>query len=1000
MKHFVVFIVILSIVNAAHAKTQDPLEQGFQNPPADCRPDAFWQVMGGMITEEGIRKDFEALAKQGVGGVMLMQMPDQLTGIVSWAFRDYPEKIECLSDEWFDIMNFAIGQADRLGLTFSSVPCPGWSHVGGPWVTGDKAIKILVGKTTEVTGPAPFDGVIARAATVYDERKPTLPPWASEKERKAWDELKESYGDYYVDAVVVAYQVNGEGKPISTNKVIDITKYMSADGRLKWDVPAGKWHIVRLGCAAFNGPNYPAQVEGAGLEVDRMDADAIKLVFDNYVGRLVREARAKGYKSFKGFDTDSYESGAQDFSEDFIAEFKRRMGYDCTAWLPAWLNKKMVIQNADLTRRFRRDMLKVVSDLWIERFYAGIRRFADENDITWMIESYFKLRIDWRTVASKADIPGSEFWIRCENDLEGIIKDLIGPAPDTAALYGKGIVWAEAFTARGDASAWRNDPWRLKPYGDAAFCRGVNHFVMHGYVHNPFGDNIKPGMSFGFWGTQFSRNVTWWPYSADWHRYLARCSFMLRQGIPVADVLAYPPRVEHIPRPVLDCAPFKENVCNYETLLDRLSIRNGRIVLPHGVSYAALAIPAQKIFAQRAITPQELERIRDLVKEGMTLIGEPVPNKSVSMQNYPECDQEMQRLVTEIWGPDKIKGSFVRQLGKGRVICGLGIVEALDQVIGGPDCELTSVEAGLAKDALLPKYDFVHRSTEEEEIYFVANISDEPVTTTARFRVTEGQPQLWDPVTGRVRLLPEYSQDQSHTTIPMQFAPRQSFFVVFSKNKEVAPLGRGKENFAAVKSVVNLEGPWQVSFDPEWGGPARVEFEVLEDWTKRPENGIKYYSGAAVYRKSFDVPKLVISANSALYLDLGKVKNLAGVSLNGKDLGTVWCAPWRVDITDAVKPNANQLVVDIVNTWVNRIIGDEQEPLDVEIVVPTQSQWKGGYTTETWGWALKDLPDWLLKGEPRPSRGRYTFFNWQFYPKDAPLLESGLMGPVQVTAIK
>ena len=867
------------------------------------------------------------------------------------------------------------------------------SHVGGPWVTADKSLKVLVGKSTKIKGPVHFSDIIARAPVSY-EKKPTLPPWSSDAE--AWQKKRESWGDYYRDAAVVAYPTDiNTNKPIPSDKMIDLTRQMDADGRLIWDVPEDNWTVVRLGCAAFNGPNYPTSIEGAGLEVDRMDPKAAKLVLDNYVGRLAREARAKGYKSFKDFDTDSYEAGRQDFSEDFIAQFKKRMGYDCTAWLPAWLDRKMIIDNADRTSRFRWDMLQVTSDLWIEGFYAGAREFADKNQVTWMIEPYFSLTIDWRTVASKADIAGSEFWVN-DNLTPGdsIIKDLVGPAPDTSELYGKNLVWAEAFTANAYCSAWRNDPALLKPYGDNAFCHGINHFVMHGFAHNPWGDNIKPGMSFGLWGTQLSRNLTWWPYSSAWHRYLARCQFLLSQGLPVSDVLAYPPKVEHIPSPVLECAPYKQVVCNDETLLRRLSVKNGRLVLPHGGSYAALVIPPNMKFAQRSMTPEVLRRIRDLVKEGATLLGEPVPAKSVSMQDYPACDQEMAGLVNEIWGDAKPISVGERKLGQGCVIWGHPVAEVLNEVTGGPDFDSNVPSA--AHSSNKPRYDFFHRHTPEAEIYFVANLSDQPMDMMAKFRVTHRKPQLWDAVTGQIRMLPQFSESDGHTSVPMRFASRQSFFVVFPTAAE-AKSDRSIVNFPAVKPVTAVKGPWQVVFEPKWGGPENIEFAALEDWTSRPGKGIRYYSGTATYRKTFGAPKSAVKTKAAVYLDLGKVKNLARVRLNGKDLGIVWCAPWRVNVGGVLKAKDNKLEIDVVNTWVNRIIGDEQEPLDVEMVKVDDPR-KGGYAAGLYGTGLKDLPDWLIKGEPRPSKGRGTFVNWQFYTKDAPLLESGLMGPVQIVS--
>jgi hypothetical protein len=986
---FAAALFLLSVT--ATTPAQDALEQGFQSPPTDCRPGVFMDWMGGQLSKEGLKKDFEALAQQGIGGVLVMQMPDQLIGVTQWPFRDYPGKIKPVSDEWFETVNYAIGECDRLGLTFSSLPCPGWSHVGGPWVTPEKGLKVLVGERTEIKGPARFDDVIPRAEVHY-EKKPTLPAWSSDAE--AWKKVRESYGDYYRDTAVIAYPA-GRGA-VPQDKIIDLTDKMDAEGRLTWDVPEGTWTVVRLGCATHKGPNYPAPVEGAGLECDRMDPEAVRLVFDNYVGRIVREAKAKGYDAFAGFDTDSYESGFQDFSEDFPAEFKKRMGYDCAKWLPAWHNRQLVIGNADLTNRFRRDMLQVVSDLWLERFYGEIKRFAEANGINWMVEPYFLLNIDWRTVAARSHLPGSEFWIRDVSAPPSWVgSDLTGPGPDSAALYGQKIVWAEAFTAGGETSAWRNDPWLLKPYGDAAFCRGINQFFMHGFTHNPFGDHIQPGLTMGFWGTQMNRHLTWWPYSSAWHRYLARCQFMLRQGLPVADVLSYPPRTEHIPRPLLDCAPYKEVVSNDETLVKRLSVKDGRLVLPHGVSYAALAIPSAKQ-AQRSMTPEALKRILELVNEGATLIAEPVPARSVSMVNYPECDKELARLVAQIWGNGETRKQGVRPIGRGRVIWGRPLIEMLDEVAGGPDFRFESVAQFEPGKNYNPRYDFVHRRTSEAEVYFIANPRDEAIEATAHFRVTGRKPQLWCAVTGRRRPLPEYNQSGSHTAIPMKLAARQSFFVVFPSAEQVSNVAQDTnppgKNFPDVKELLAIDGTWQVAFDPKRGGPAKIEFAGLDDWSKRPEEAIKYYSGTATYTKTFDLRDSQLSTlSSQLYLDLGKVKNLARVRLNGRDLGVVWCEPWRVNVGGALKEKGNQLEIDVVNTWVNRIIGDEQLPADMEMVEMDGSGYKPGVK----GRALKDLPDWLVQGQPRPTK-RTTFYNWQFYPKDAPLSESGLLGPVRL----
>ena len=379
-----------------------------------------------MISKEGITKDLEAMAREGVGGVLIMQMPDQLAGVVQWRYRDYPGKVKCLSDEWFAMMNHAAGEADRLGMRMSFFMCPGWSHCGGPWIKPDKGLKVLVVSRTPVAGPGRFDGVLPRAPI----RKPTgkdrtLP---GSRDAEAWEKVLNPGEDFYRDVAVLGVPAVQREEPVALERILDLTKQLDADGRLVWDAPPGKWTVLRLGVASENGPNHPAPPEAMGLECDRMDPAAVRLVFEGMTARIVREARAKGYKSVQRFETDSYEGGRQDFGLDFQAEFRNRRGYDCTPWLPAWLDATLVIGSADQCERFRADMLRTISELWIERFYGTLRQLADENQLQWMIEPYFAMNHDWRTAGARAHVPGSEFWMGG--------PQLIGPAPDIAALYG------------------------------------------------------------------------------------------------------------------------------------------------------------------------------------------------------------------------------------------------------------------------------------------------------------------------------------------------------------------------------------------------------------------------------------------------------------------------------------------------------------------------------------------------------------------------------------
>jgi len=474
---------------------------------------------------------------------------------------------------------------------------------------------------------------------------------------------------------------------------------------------------------------------------------------------------------------------------------------------------------------------------------GGVLIMQMPDQLQWMIEPYFLLNHDWRTAAARAHLAGSEFWMGG--------PQLIGPAPDSAALYDQKVVWAEAFTSESWESAWRNDPWRMKPFGDAAFCRGINHLVMHGFTHNPWDDRFQPGVTMGLWSTQ----------------------------------------------------------------------------------------------------------------------------------------------IEELWGQPGHPGEEKRQ---GRIIADQPIASALDRLVEGPDfvCQPLYIPLFAQEPVITPRLLYRHRRSGQTDIYFLSNQEDRPLEIRADFRVAGKQPELWDPGDGAARLLRDFHPQGKRTLIPLRLEPRQSFFVVFRLPTAASPRAE-RPNIPVLRQEFQLTGAWEVGFDPKRGGPERVTFDALADWTQRAEPGIQYYSGAATYQKEFDLPPNG-GAGSRLFLDLGTVRNLAQVQLNGQDLGVVWCAPWRVQISGGVKPLGNRLATTVINTWANRLIGDEVEPEDCELVPWNPPERKGGYAMDVPGRGLRDLPDWLLTGAARPSSHRYTFNTWRYYPKGAPLLPSGLLGPVTI----
>jgi hypothetical protein len=461
--------------------------------------------------------------------------------------------------------------------------------------------------------------------------------------------------------------------------------------------------------------------------------------------------------------------------------------------------------------------------------------------------------------------------------------------------------------------------------------------------------------------------VTWWDLGGAWLAYLARCQLLLRQGRFVADFCCFygedapnfvPARAHNDPPlpPGFDC-----DTLNAEVLLHRLSVRAGRLTLPDGLGYRYLVLPHRK---HLAMSPPVLRRLKQLVEAGATVIGPP-PQHAPGLSNWPQCDAEVRALARALWGPSPAPAGE-RKLGRGRLIWGrpLADIAAADRL--PPDVEFRDlVPASIPPrfDGVSVPLDWIHRRDGETDFYFIANIGDRAASAQAVLRAAGRAPELWDPLTGQVRPLPEFALENGRSLVPLVFAPKQSFFVVLRpapRAKQPSPASAAPparpENFPALETVAALAGSWQVAFATNRGGPGAVTFDTLEDWTRRPEAGIRFYSGVATYRQTFDLPPAALPTPPArLFLDLGKVKNLACVRLNGKDLGVVWTAPWRVDITACARPGGNELAIDVVNLWPNRLIGDAALP---------------------------------------PEQRRTTTNVRKFAQPGLPLLASGLLGPV------
>ncbi len=936
---------------SATAPDLNSLEKSFLAPPDDSKPWVYWWWLESDASKEGITRDLEEMKRQGIGGVLLFD-----SGSGGPLASKGPA---FMSDEWRGNFRHAVREATRLGIEMGVSLCSGWD-AGGPWVEREDAIKSLIWTETMVQGPQSVDQILKQPELKSE------PPGSGEK-----TEIKQ---DWYRDIAVLACRAD-QGEAWSTRDAVNLSA-STENGHLKWQAPEGKWTILRLGYTLPGMRTKNASAGQEGWEIDPLSSQALDRHFDHTATKLIEDAASVSGSTFKYTHIDSWEIGHPTWTANLIKEFESRRGYDPTPYLAALAGK--TVNSPEVAERFQWDYRRTLADLTVENYYGRLTERSRAHGLGTHSESagpFFDQDIDGLECLGADDIPMAEFWstrtlpFSAEEKVSAdffkstkltfpdCTPGCIRQAATATHIYGKPFCQAESFTGFNDD--WTEDPFFLKPYADRAFCLGLGRMVIHNFAHSPRVE-IRPGNAWEHVSIHFNPNITWWDKSRPWLTYLARCGHLLRQGMFVADVLYF--NGEAIPNFVLidrkPVAGYDFDTINAQALLGRATVKEEKITLPDGMAYRYLVFPEGAV---GTMTPAVLGKIHDLVQGGMTLVGSR-PKQAPGLADYPQCDAKVQELADALWGANT-GASGTRKVGTGRVIWGQGLEAVVNADGLPPDVELDPPPK--------EKFDWIHRRAEAGDIYFLANGSDNTLDLEVTFRVAGKIPELWNPVTGQVRNLPAYDVRGARTRLALRFEPRQSHFVVFSRPS--SNRAQAAKNFGEVKDLSQLAGPWEVRFDPLWGGPERVTFDVLEDWTKRPEEGIRYYSGTATYAKTFDLPS---GAPKPKYLDLGLVKNVAQVVLNGKDLGTVWTAPWRVDITDTVKETGNELQIEVVNLWPNRLIGDGKLPRDQRRTVTN---------VRTYDAVLPvDLDS---NGCPQCESRRKT-------GKEPPLLSSGLLGPV------
>jgi acetyl esterase/lipase len=723
----------------------------------------------------------------------------------------------------------------------------------------------------------------------------------------------------------------------------DITAKLSPDGILTWDVPAGTWNVLRFGYTLTNAHVSTYSGNWKGSVIDYLSKDAFNRYWNEIVDPLLKKAGPLAGTVLKQLETDSWECGGMNWSPGFAADFKNYCGYDPVPYLPVIAGK--IVENRDVSNAFLADFRKTLGHCVSENHYKVFAERAAQYNLGIQPESAGPHAgpMDGIKNYSHSDIVMSEFWVPSPHRPTPEKRFFVKQASSAAHIYGKQFVGAESFTSVGPH--WNDVLWQSqKPSMDHEYCSGLNMVFFHTFTCSPKEMGL-PGQEY-FAGTHINPQVTWWDYSDAFINYMNRIQSVVQQGQFVADVLYY--YGDHVPNiaalkeadPAQAMPGYDYDVTNEDVLL-KLKVIDGKIMVPGGIQYRLLALPDHKVLSLPA-----LEKVDSLLRQGATVLG-PKPERLVSLVGGATSQQRFHALAEQLWGSEPAAIGH-RQLGKGRLIWGCTARQFLqsDGVI--PDFEVIDPDNGSS-------YDYIHYLVEGADVYFVCNQTEESRSIKAAFRIYGKQPEWWNPITGDVRNADAFEQSDGRMIVPLQFDPYGSLLVVFRKEIPGTQQGTTDTNFPMMKTIQKITGPWQVVFDPEWGGPASVQFDRLIDWSKHDNPGIRYYSGKAVYKNTFQVS--TVTKGKRYWLQLGDVKDvgIAAAKLNGKEMGITWTKPFRVEITDALIEGENKVEVTVVNSWRNRLVGDRGKPQDQ----------------------------------------RYTQTNITI-GKDWDLLESGLLGPVEL----
>jgi len=951
------------------------MKKGFQNPPATAKPIVYHWWLGGNVDTLRLKEEIIALNNAGISGFTIFEIGSRDTILI----KSGPA---FLSDESLEVIKVAVKEAGKLGMSVGLNTASSW-NAGGNWLPQEHAAKSIYYAEKEITG-----GKHTEIKLPFPEI-PKEDPWGKPRLIEFRPNGKPVF---YEDIAVLALPSGMEHTQLDTNKIINVSRFFDRNTEiLNWSAPAGDWKILRYVCSNSGENLVLPSKHSAGPILDHYDAAATEFHFMYIINRLQSILGELKNTALKSLYMASYEAKGFTWTTTLPSEFKKINHYEIDKFLPVLFHAEIL--PPELTANFKADFQRTLSELMINNFYIKSKEICNKYGLKNNCEAggpgfpLHNVPVEpLKALGLGLDIPRGEFWINHGrfNDQGIDILRVVKEVSSASNIYGRGIVEMEAFTT---FQQWQEGPFEMKPSGDRAFCEGMNKVVVHGSTHNPTGTGF-PGIVYHA-GTHYNDKRVWWPKVKPFNEYLSRISFILQEADFKADVLYYygdtiPNYGGHKNSRFTVGPGYDYEIINTENLLE-LEVKNKNLVIPKtGAEFKILALTEEY-----EINPKVLLKLQELTQQGAVIIGEK-PGRVADRKIQPGMP-DMKKTLDDLWvdydnagGYQTSKAKLYSGIEPSKILGNLGIAQNLSYV-----------------DENLYTLDFTHYSKDGLDFYFLRNTTENWLSRELSFRQQNKFPEIWDPVSGSIIQVSIYRQDENYITLPLTLAPYGSTFIVFKTGNRNASFTRLKsteqhppllqytdegicfweegtfelhrQNQSEIINsnidVKTLEGPWEVFFPSDWGVPERKIFPNLMSWTESENEGIKYFSGIARYEKSFvhDINSHSL-VNPKIYLDLGDLSHVGEVWLNEIPLGITWAKPYRFDITEILKPGANKLVVEVANTWSNRLVGD----------AITGQKYTNTNITST-----------IVE------KGFFIRSPWS----EVPLIESGLFGPVTLTFI-